>query len=134
MKQKLFVANHNFVSLVFLCLNPTPFQNSVQLIPLREKKFPVRVTSTNIYTGIYNFLSMDTRVMNLENKVKPFLTLSEIFCRNGSRSCSGTCKKRLGCMSAAQNVKISMAVKRVCFRDGTNTITGFFGECRKMAW
>ena len=27
-----------------------------------------------------------------------------------------------------------MAVRRVCLRDGTKTMTGFLGECLVMAW
>ena len=37
-------------------------------------------------------------------------------------------------MSAAQNVRMSMAVSRVCLRDGTNTMTGLCGEYLTMAW
>lgn len=37
-------------------------------------------------------------------------------------------------MSEAQVVRMSMAVRRVCLRDGTKTMTGFLGECFMMAW
>jgi len=63
-----------------------------------------------------------------------FLTLSVIFSSTGSSLDSDVCRNLLGCMSAAQNVRMSMAVKRVCLRDGTNTITGFFSACFRIAW
>lgn len=37
-------------------------------------------------------------------------------------------------MSAAHVVRMSMAVRRVCLREGTKTMTGFLGECLVMAW
>ena len=67
-------------------------------------------------------------------------TLSDIFSRNGMISSSATCKNLLRgvsvstWISAALNVKISMAVSLVCFLDGTNTITGFLGACLSIAW
>lgn len=39
-----------------------------------------------------------------------------------------------GTTSAAQKVRMSMAVRRVCLREGTNTTTGLEGECFMMAW
>lgn len=39
-----------------------------------------------------------------------------------------------GTTSAAQKVRMSMAVRRVCRRDGTNTTAGLEGECFMMAW
>ena len=77
----------------------------------------------------------------LLSKLKQILTLSETFSRKGSKSCSGTWRKRLVglssgpvLISAAVKVRISMAVRRVCFLDGTNMMTGFLGECLKMHW
>jgi len=61
-------------------------------------------------------------------------TLSVIFSSTGSSLDSDVCRNLLGCMSAAQNVRMSMAVSRVCLRDGTNTITGFFSACFRIAW
>lgn len=39
-----------------------------------------------------------------------------------------------GTTSAAQKVNMSIAVRRVCLREGTNTKDGLDGECFMMVW
>ena len=74
------------------------------------------------------------RQTDRETDCKVSRTLSVIFSSTGSSFDSDVCRNLLGCMSAAQNVRMSMAVRRVCLRDGTNMITGFFTECLRTAW
>ena len=62
------------------------------------------------------------------------LTLSRICLRWVFRSSSAQCRNRCGWRSAAQKVRRSTAVKRVCLREGTKTMTGDLGEYLQMAW
>ena len=81
-------------------------------------------------------VELDTEILAIERptrgvNMEPLITDGFVLIWNSQDSLSLAYLS--GWLSAAAYVRRSMAVNLVCLRLGTNTMTGFLGECFKMA-